>query len=129
MYLIDTDVIIDVLRKVEGSREFILELVKEGAFISTVTIAELFSGRDTRDPIKREKLLRFLSHFEALPATTEIAVLAGELRRDYGLSLGDAMIAATSTVYGLTIATGNVKHFSRVRDLPILVPPYRNSKG
>ncbi|BAD84523.1 predicted nucleic acid-binding protein, containing PIN domain [Thermococcus kodakarensis KOD1] len=129
MYLIDTDVIIDVLRKVEGSREFILELVKEGAFISTVTIAELFSGRDTRDPIKREKLLRFLSHFEALSVTTEIAVLAGELRRDYGLSLGDAIIAATATVYGLTVATGNVKHFGRIKDLPVLVPPYRNSKG
>ncbi|ASJ00400.1 type II toxin-antitoxin system VapC family toxin [Thermococcus gorgonarius] len=125
MYLLDTDVLIDVLRGVDEAREFLIGVVERGAFISTVTIAELFSGRETRDPIKKEKITRLLSHFEALPVTPEVAMLAGEIRRDYQVSLGDAIIAATAAVHGLTVVTGNIKHFARIEGISVLKPPYR----
>ena len=125
MYLVDTDVLIDVLRGVEEAKRYLLELAVEGLAVSTVTVAELFSGRDTRNPIKREKVLRLLRHFEVIPVDAEIAVLAGEIRRDYGLHLGDAIISATAIVHGLTVVTGNIKHFTRVEGLSILKPPYR----
>lgn len=125
MYLLDTDILIDLLRGVEEAREFLIGIVESGAFISTVTIAELFSGRETRDPIKREKITRLLRHFEALPVTPDVAMLAGEIRRDYQVSLGDAIIAATAAVHGLTVVTGNTKHFARVEGISIMKPPYR----
>ncbi|WP_456366771.1 PIN domain-containing protein [Thermococcus sp.] len=125
MYLLDTDVLIDVLRGVEEARGFLIEIVERGTFISTVAIAELFSGRETRDPIKREKITKLLSHFEALPVTPEVAMLAGEIRRDYQVPLGDAIIAATAVAHGLTVVTGNVKHFARIEGISILKPPYR----
>ncbi len=125
MYLVDTDVIIDILRGVKGSKEFLLDLSKEGLFLSVISMAEIFSGKETRDPIKHEKILRFLSHFEVVPLTQEIAILGGAIRRDYQIGLADALIAATAIHNGLTVVTHNTKHFERVEGLKILKPDYR----
>ena len=54
MYLIDTDIIIDILRGVKGSKEFLLDISNEGIFLSVISMAEIFSGKETRDPIKHE---------------------------------------------------------------------------
>ncbi|CAD5244658.1 type II toxin-antitoxin system VapC family toxin [Thermococcus camini] len=125
MYLVDTDVLIDVLRGVKEAKLYLTELAGEGLAVSVITISELFSGRDTKDPVKREKVLKLLRHFEVIPVDSEIAILAGEIRRDYGLHLGDAVISATAIVHGLTVVTGNIRHFERVGGLSILKPSYR----
>ncbi|MCD6189206.1 MAG: type II toxin-antitoxin system VapC family toxin [Thermococcus sp.] len=125
MYLIDTDIIIDILRGVRGSKEFLLDLSKEGLFLSVISMAEIFSGRETKDPVKHEKILRFLSHFEVVPLTQEIAILGGAIRRDYQIGLADALIAATAIHNGLTVVTYNTKHFEKIEGLKILKPSYR----
>ncbi|WP_456394450.1 PIN domain-containing protein [Thermococcus sp.] len=125
MYLIDTDIIIYILRGVKGSKEFLLDLSKEGLFLSVISMAEIFSGRETKDPVKHEKILRFLSHFEVVPLTQEIAILGGAIRRDYPVGLADALIAATAVHKGLTVVTYNTKHFEKVEGLKILKPGYR----
>ncbi|ADT84016.1 type II toxin-antitoxin system VapC family toxin [Thermococcus barophilus] len=125
MHLVDTDIIIDILRGVKGSKEFLLDLSKEGLFLSVISMAEIFSGKETRDPVKHEKILRFLSHFEVVPLTQEIAILGGAIRRDYQIGLADALIAATAIHNGLTIVTYNTKHFEKVEGLKILKPDYR----
>lgn len=125
MYLVDTDVIIDILRGVKGSKEFLLDISNEGIFLSVISMAEIFSGKETRDPIKHEKILRFLSHFEVVPLTQEIAILGGAIRRDYQIGLADALIAATAIHNGLTVVTHNTKHFEKVEGLKILKPSYR----
>jgi len=125
MYLVDTDVIIDILRGIKGSKEFLLNIFNEGIFLSVISMAEIFSGKETRDPIKHEKILRFLSHFEVVPLTQEIAILGGAIRRDYQIGLADALIAATAIHNGLTVVTHNTKHFEKVEGLKILKPSYR----
>ncbi|MFA4662361.1 type II toxin-antitoxin system VapC family toxin [Pyrococcus kukulkanii] len=126
MYLIDTDVLIDVLRGMKEAKEFLLEIADEGLFISVITLSELLSGKETRDPVKKEKLLRFLrKHFQILPIDEEIGILGGEIRRDYNIGLGDAIIAATAIVHGLSVVTENIRHFSKVEGLRVIKPPYR----
>ncbi len=125
MYLVDTDIIIDILRGIKGSKEFLLDISKEGVFLSVISMAEIFSGKDTRDPIKHEKILRFLSHFEVVSLTKEIAILGGAIRRDYQIALADALIAATAIHNGLTVVTYNTRHFEKVEGLKILKPHYR----
>ncbi|WP_290623449.1 MULTISPECIES: type II toxin-antitoxin system VapC family toxin [unclassified Archaeoglobus] len=125
MYLVDTDIIIDVLRGFEGSKEFLLKIAQEGIAISTITVAEIISGKESRDAVTREKILRFLRNFEIVPLTMEISVVAGEIRRDYRIGIADAVIAATALNYGMTVVTGNVKHFERVKGLKLLKPDYR----
>lgn len=125
MYLVDTDIIIDILRGVAGSKEFLLELSKEGIHISTITMAEIFSGKETRDVVKKEKILRFLSHFNVIPLDEETAILGGEIRRDYQVGIADALIAATALRNGLAIVTYNTKHFEKISGINILKPNYR----
>jgi len=38
------------------------------------------------------------------------------------MSLGDALIAATALIHGLTLVTSNVKYFEWIEDLSVLDP-------
>ena len=58
-----------------------------------------------------------------LPITPVITDRATELMEafalSHGMQLGDAFIAATAIEHGLTVLTGNVRHFSPVAGLQI----------
>ncbi|NBC46646.1 MAG: PIN domain-containing protein [Gammaproteobacteria bacterium] len=69
------------------------------------------------------------SGYAALLATmTELAVSAEvidravEARRQYNLSLGDALIAATALAHRLPLVTHNLRDFERVADLELIDP-------
>ena len=103
--LVDTDVFIDHLR---GRRE----LIAEGHDISfsVVTRAELFAG-----PPAQEELARaLLAPFRELEISTPIAESAGRIRRESGVLLPDALIAATALHWDLEILSGNVRDFGRI---------------
>ena len=112
LYLLDTDVIIDYLRGQTDSVTYI-EGLNAPFLISVVTVAELYSG--VREGDERRVLADFLSTFELVPVSTEIAIAGGLYRRDWGRShkvgLADALIAATADARGATLVTLNVKHF------------------
>jgi predicted nucleic acid-binding protein len=119
--LLDTDVLVDYLR---GRTEAVtyLESLTEVLSTSAITVAELYAG--VRDGPERTKLDAFLSAFDLVPVEQEIALKGGLYRRDYGKShnmgLGDALIAATAEVQGLTLVTLNKKHFPMLAD--VIVP-------
>jgi predicted nucleic acid-binding protein len=123
--VVDTDVLVDYLRGQTAAAEW-LESQSADVMVSAITVAELFAG------IKGEResriVDRFLLAFVVLPATEEIARLAGQFRRDYGPShgtgLADALIAATAAVSGALLATSNRRHFPM---LPAVVTPYRRA--
>lgn len=52
----------------------------------------------------------------------EVYNKAIEIRKDYNLSLGDSLIAATALVQTLTLYTRNLKDFSKVTGLKINNP-------
>lgn len=112
LLLVDTDVIIDYLRGQADAVAYI-EILTNPLFISTITVAELYSG--VRDDKEREALKTFIAAFEIIPVSEEIAVKGGLYRRDYNKShkigLADALIAATAEVHGATLITLNIKHF------------------
>jgi len=123
-YLVDTGVLIDFLRGVKGSYEFLSRIIGEGAAISTITVAELMSGKKTRDPKRRRYVLALISKFAVIPMDKEIGIKAGELRRDYGTKIGDAVIAATAITHDLTLITRNIKDFDKIPGLRVRVPDY-----
>jgi predicted nucleic acid-binding protein len=112
LLLIDTDVIIDYLRGQADAVTYI-ESLTNPLLISTVTVAELYSG--VREGEERTALETFISAFELVPVSEEIAVKGGLYRRGYSKShkvgLADALIAATAEVRGATLVTLNTKHF------------------
>ena len=68
-----------------------------------------------REGEERQALDSFISAFELVPVTEDIAVKGGLYRRDYrkshNVGLADAIIAATAEAKGATLVTLNSKHF------------------
>jgi len=122
---LDTDVLIDYLR---GNSNAIAYLENQSAQlqIAAITVAELYAG--VRDGKERVKLDAFVSAFEIIPTTKEIALQGGLYRRDYGKShgtgLADALIAATAEFTQVPFVTMNRKHFPM---LPNVITPYQRN--
>ncbi len=120
--LIDTDVIIDFLRghKKRIATLFIRVERKEiKAFISQISIVELYAGEDIEDKDKEIVILRLLAFFGIIPIDINLGKLAGRLKRKYRLGLADSIIAASALESKLKLFTFNTKHFKDIPNLKI----------
>lgn len=108
-FLIDTDVFVDHLR---GAKE--LEPKSHRVHYSVVTRAELFAGDAATEIVSL-----LLAPFREIDIGHEIAERAGRLRRESGIRLPDALIAATAVEHKLNLFTRNRLDFEGVRGLRI----------
>jgi len=110
--VVDTDVLIDVLRGREIARTFLLDVTRHtAACCSVISVAEIHAGMR---PAEAEATARLLDGLLVLPVTRQIAELAGHLKartRGRRLELADCLIAASAIVEGAALATGNVKDY------------------
>ena len=110
--LLDTCILIDVLRGKEAALAFVAGLPSAPA-LSAVTVTELVAG--CRNVKERRQVDRLLSQYVVHDIGRDIAGLAGDYIRRYGPGHGtdpiDALIAATAKLTGLPLATLNLKHF------------------
>lgn len=112
MELLDTSVLVDVLRKNAAALTWLRSTTGKPA-VSVISLTELYAGarsrREEQEVLVLERSLRILN------LDRDIAVRAGVFVRLYGGSHNiddpDAIIAATAEHHGLTLATLNVKHF------------------
>lgn len=124
MYLIDTDILIWVLRGNKKYEDFLQNLKdKDALSISTVTIAEIYKNIFPSEIIKTENVL---NEFQTLDITSAIAKQAGFYWQQYeknlrNLSLTDCLIAATANVNNVTLVSLNIKHFP-MKDIEVLNP-------
>ena len=124
MYLIDTDIIIWVLRGNKKYEKFLQSLKdKNPLSISTITITEIYKNIFPSEIVKTENVLNELQAWDVTP---EIAKQAGLYWQEYvkqlnNLSLMDCLIAATANVNDLTLVSLNIKHFP-MKDIEILNP-------
>ena len=114
-FLVDTDVLIDFLRGREQAVSFV-NLESDRIIISSIVVAELYAGvRGGKGDTEQNTLERFLSLFRIVHVTAAIARLGGLYKRDYGrshgVSLADAVVAATATLENAALKTLNVKHY------------------
>ena len=124
-HCVDSDILIDYLRGVAKARRFLLQASKRTAlYISVVSIAEIYSGKETRQPKKRERIETFLQNFVTIEVDWGIAERAGELRRDYQKPFADAIVAASAITNKLRLVTRNTKHFRGIKGLKLLRPYY-----
>jgi predicted nucleic acid-binding protein len=103
--LIDTGVFVNVLNKEKGSDSSVelLEKIRskkiEG-FISVMTIAEIISiyGRldEEETIVAKTSIEALIGEDRMVPVTKQIAELAGKVKADHRMSLGDAFIVATA---------------------------------
>lgn len=136
MFLLDTNVISE-LRKVRAGRAdpHVVSWSRRTAltdqFISTITAMELEIGvrrierRDTSQGLLLRRWLetQVLPQFAGriLPVDLPIALQCAALHVPDRREEGDAMIAATALVHGLTVVTRNTHDFER-KGVPLLNP-------
>jgi toxin FitB len=105
--LVDTDVFIDHLRGVAE-----LKPGSHRLHYSVITRAELFAGSSATAAISQ-----ILAPLREVPVDRAIAERAGRVRRETGIRLPDALIAASALERRLLVATRNRKDFEPVRGL------------
>lgn len=114
--LLDSDILIDLLRGKNEARDFLHSLPAHSPHCcSAITVAEIHSGmRESERQITTELIQSLL----VLPVTRQVAELAGKFRREHQrtpggpeLELDDCLIAATAAVEGQELATGNKRHY------------------
>lgn len=110
--LLDSTVMIDLLRDKEPAKRFVLTLTAKPA-ASVVTLTELLAGARSK---KEEAAIAGLRQWvRLLPVDEGIAERAGQFIKHFRASHGtddfDALIAATAEHHGLPLATANIKHF------------------
>jgi predicted nucleic acid-binding protein len=122
---LDTSILVDALRNRQGRREFLDQLILQGAKLAScaITVAEIHAGMRAHENTKTTQWLATLEFFET---TQGIAKFGGDLKAAYArkgvtLSLTDTLIAAVAIENDLTLATDNVKDFPmpEVRLLPL----------
>jgi predicted nucleic acid-binding protein len=125
-FLLDTNIIVDVLNEKRGRRERLLTLVSQGNLLACcpINISEVYAGM--RPPEERATC-DFLRSLEFYTFDWQSARMAGLLKRDYArkgitLSLPDTAIAAIALLNNLTLITDNVKDFP-MKDLSLFQLP------
>ena len=128
--LVDTSVLIDVLRDRLGRAILLQKLVRQGSLLCScdVTIAEVYAGMLEAERRATDMLLDSLYY---VPAEAPVARSAGLLRgqwrrRGVTLTLMDAFLAALALRHGLVLLTDNARHFPMKglvvwtpRDMPV----------
>ena len=120
--LIDTDLLIDVLRGREEVRIFLLNFAGRSVpCCSVISVAELYAGMRPEEQAATDGLLDALV---IVPVTQEIAKVAGCYKRGVKsrrLELADCLIAATAYMEDAALATGNVKDYP-MSDITVINP-------
>ena len=111
--LFDSGVLIDHL---SGSRRITSRFA--GSSYSSISRAELYSW----DHADEHVIDRLLDQFEEIAVDRGIAEEAGRIRRETGIRLPDALIAASAIVSKRPLVTRNTRHFRKVTRLRVHRP-------
>ena len=129
--VIDTDLLIDLLRNQKQATAFIINLEEKNYILATtaVNIFELHHGaHKSQESEKNLQAIHVLiGRLSILPFTSKAAQKAGHLyaqleRQGQPIGLRDILIAAIALTRECSVATRNQAHFSRISDLEIITP-------
>lgn len=115
--LVDSDIVIDFLRTGAGALPRLLQSQREKKlelFLSSVTVLELFAGKSSKKTT--EALKEFIDGFTVIPLGRDLAIFAGQIRRDARVSgsLGDLVVAASTLSIGAKLATRNKRYYQTI---------------
>jgi tRNA(fMet)-specific endonuclease VapC len=130
--VIDTDILIDLLRNVKKVVGFLAEIEERGNLLSTTVINafELYHGAH-KSREREQNLLatrKLLNRLILLPLGLRSAETAGRIyaeleTKGQPIGLRDALIGAITLTKGYTIITRNVEHFQKITGLTVITAP------
>ncbi|MDP1991858.1 MAG: type II toxin-antitoxin system VapC family toxin [Syntrophales bacterium] len=122
--LIDSDILIDHLRKEQSALDYIRQKIDAGSplFISVISRIEILSGARKGEDETIQSLFDILTSVNVdLAIADEAGEYLRKFRKSHALSIGDAVIAATAKEMGMNLVTRNIKHYP-MRDVEIVKP-------
>lgn len=128
-YLLDTSVIVDMLRKRKEAIQFITSHKEDAILTSSICEEEILvwvylSQEKFRSERKQEHMELFDSFHEIVEVDREQADIAAEIKAEL-LKAGniiddlDILIAAAAIASHATLITRNIKHFIRISNLKV----------
>lgn len=123
--LLDSNILIHILRGNENVRHHIEEVGWENCCVSEITVVELFYGAEcsANPAVNRALVQGMLETIEIVPFAVcirEFCRQKSRLRR-MGTMIedNDLYIGSTAVTLGIPLATENVKHLSRIEGLKV----------
>lgn len=126
LYMLDTNIVSDLLRHPDGSAaQRIAEVGPDAICVSIITAAELRYG------CARKGSAKLLAHVEAILESVQVLALNVPVDAEYGgiraeleaagkpIGPNDLLIAAHAYAAGAILVTDNTGEFSRVRGLRV----------
>lgn len=126
MILVDTDVMVDIIRRHSPALDWLDALGTEVIGIPGLVAMELLQGCRDRD--EQERLEHFLRPYQRYwPEQTDCARAFDDFAAyhlSHGLGILDALIAETALGLGIELASFNAKHYGVLAALQV-IEPYR----
>ncbi|HUD91303.1 type II toxin-antitoxin system VapC family toxin [Sphingobium sp.] len=127
MFLLDTNILSDLIRQPDGMVAHAIADVGEDAVATSIIVAgELRYGAEKRgSPRLKSKIEDLLSLIAVLPLKDDVDACYGRLRAELerrGMPIGanDMLIAAHALAIGATLVTDNIREFERVNGLQLV---------
>jgi predicted nucleic acid-binding protein len=123
-WLIETTILVDVLRDHSGAIEWVNSLPPQRRCVSVISYFELLAG--CRDRREQQIVAREMRMYRLLLLTEQVSRTALSWYRRFSLSHGvgflDTLIGATALHNGIILATVNNKHFEPLTGLQVERP-------
>ena len=120
--LLDTNILIYHLKAVlppELKASLALAVSSQRVHVSVITRMEMLAWREHSE-LSLNQTYGLLQLMQELPLNEPVVQEAIRLRKQFGLKLPDAVIAATAVVHLCTLVSGNGADFERVSGLNLL---------
>ena len=115
----DTNILVDYLAGIEAAKDELARYrIRQ---ISIITVIELMVG--AKEAGEEASIRGFLSSFEVLELSTEVAHEALRLRRQLRLKIPDAIVYATARTQGCLLVSRNTRELKP--EWPDIRIPYR----
>ena len=130
MYLVDTNVMSDVLRGAPQPSAWLNSVEPASLYLSVITLGEINKGAAMRARTDRRSAQQLWTWLDGLilefgarilPITNRIAIEWGTIASKRTRGIADGLLAATALVHGLTLVTRNAKDFDDLA-LPLVDP-------
>jgi predicted nucleic acid-binding protein len=117
--LVDTDVLVWYMRGNEKAKKVIRNT--NGFSISVVTYIELVQGLRNKEELNvlRNSFKRWNARIIYIneEVSTKAMFLVEQYFLSHSIQLADALIGATSMIYGLPLLTANTKHYTIIKNI------------
>ena len=127
MIVLDTDILINILRRKNRGEQWKDFLKDKSIAFTTITAFELFLGAEISKKYDQnmKAIKSLIQQFPVLPLSIKSSYIAATIYSDLQkkgqmIELNDIYIAAVTLEHDAELATDNVNHYQRVSQLKII---------